>query len=80
VTLAVLEQALLIEGCKPLAKDVDIADHGHELAPQDRRMREAALGDTATRLGSLWAGRTFPLIQNLGRGGQGDDNHGTASE
>jgi hypothetical protein len=80
VTLAVLEQALLIEGCKPLAKGGDIADHGHELAPQDFRMREVALGDTATRLGSLWAGRTFPLIQNSGRGGQGDGNHGTASE
>jgi hypothetical protein len=80
VTLAVLEQARLIEGCKPLATGVDIADHGHELAPKDLRMREAALGDTATRLGSVWAGKTFPLIQNAGRGGQGDGNHGTASE
>jgi hypothetical protein len=80
VTLAVLEQARLIEGCKPLATGVDIADHGHELAPKDLRMREAALGDTATRLGSVWAGKTFPLIQNAGRGGQGDGNHRTASE
>jgi hypothetical protein len=80
VTLAVLEQALLREGCKPLATGVDIADHGQELAPQDLRIREAALGDTVTRLGSVWAGKTFPLIQNAGRGGQGDGNHGTASE
>jgi len=62
VTLAVLEQARLLEGCKPLATGVDIADHGQELTPQDLRMREAALGDTATRLESLWTGKTFPLI------------------
>ena len=64
----------------PLAKGVDIADHGNELAPKDLRMREAALGDTATILGALWAGKTLPLIPNSGRGGQGDGNHGTASE
>ena len=29
-------------------------------------MREAALGDTATRLGSVWAGKTLPLIPNSG--------------
>jgi len=52
VTRAILEQALLIEGCKPLAKGGEIADHGQELAPQGLRMREAALGDTATRRGS----------------------------
>ncbi len=80
VALAVLEQALLLEGRKPLAKGVDIADHGNELAPKDLRMREAALGDTATILGSLWPGKILPLIPHSGRGGQGDGNHGTASE
>jgi hypothetical protein len=80
VPLAVLEPARLREGCKPLATGVDIADHGQELVPQDLRRREAALGDTAPRLGSVWAGKTSPRIQNAGRGGQDDGNHGTASE
>ena len=66
VPLALLEQALHIQWCKPLAKIITIADHGDKLAHRDLRMVQAAFRDTATRRWSLWAGKTLRLIPNSG--------------
>jgi hypothetical protein len=66
VTLAILEQALHIPWFKPLAKIINIAEHGHELAHRDLHMVQAAFRDTATIRRSLWAGKTLPLIPNSG--------------
>src|SRR4029450_6471291 len=62
--LAVLEQASEIPGLKPLAKVVNIAEHGDELAHKNLRVVQAAFSDTATIRRSLWAGKTLPRIPN----------------
>src|SRR5215831_4936002 len=66
LALAALEQAPHVERLEPLAKVVDIAEHGHELAHRDLHMVQAAFRDTATIRRSLWAGTTLPLIPNSG--------------
>jgi hypothetical protein len=66
VPLAILEQALPIQGCKPLAQILTIAEHGDELAHRARRMVQVALSDTATIRWSLWAGKTRLLIPKSG--------------
>ena len=66
VTLAILEQTLHIQWFKPLAKIINIAEHGDELAHRDLRRVQAAFSDTATIRWSLWAGKTLLLIPNSG--------------
>jgi hypothetical protein len=66
VALAVLEQPLLIERFKPLAKIVDIAEHGNELAHKDPLWFRLMVSQPATIRRSLWAGKPLSLIQNSG--------------
>src|SRR5215831_8471077 len=42
VPLAILEQALHIQGFKPLAKIINIAEHGNQLAHRDLRRVQTA--------------------------------------
>lgn len=49
-----------------VAKIVDIAEHGNELAHKDLRMVQATFSDKATIRRFLWAGKTLPLIPNSG--------------
>ena len=66
LALAALEQVPPVERLEPLAKVVDSAEHGNELAHRDLHMVQAAFRDTATIRRSLWAGKTLPLIPNSG--------------
>jgi hypothetical protein len=64
LALAALEQAPQIKRFKPLAKVVNIAEYGDELAHKNLRVVQAAFSDTATIRRSLWAGKILPLIPN----------------
>jgi hypothetical protein len=59
LALAALEQAPYVERLELLAKVVDIAEHGNELAHRDLHMVQTAFCDTATIRRSLWAGKTL---------------------
>jgi hypothetical protein len=66
LALAILQQTLPVDRLEDLAKIVDIAEHGDELAHRDPHMVQAAFRDTATIRRSLWAGKTRLLIPNSG--------------